>query len=139
MSRWRELYATSPSGKTLFVCTMCGRVSPVPDSVCATPPSVVAWKPNLPCIVLEEIAKAMADTVEDLPPDEPTKGVSRYELVLTSPLSGRVSWVDTYGVRQFKDVAIKSEKIEDLITSMKAGRNESVSRNEPTKLERKHL
>lgn len=34
--RWAMLKATSPSGKTLFVCLCCGRVSPTPDIWCKT-------------------------------------------------------------------------------------------------------
>jgi hypothetical protein len=33
--RWAEITATSPSGKTLFVCRSCGRTSPTPDRNCA--------------------------------------------------------------------------------------------------------
>lgn len=58
MSRWIPLYATSPSGKTLFVCLMCGRISPTPDKVCAVPPVTPAWKMSASCAVLEEIEEA---------------------------------------------------------------------------------
>lgn len=34
--RWVMLVATSPSGKTLFSCRCCGRVSPTPDKGCKT-------------------------------------------------------------------------------------------------------
>lgn len=34
--RWVTLRRTSNSGKTLFVCTVCGRVSPIPDKDCRT-------------------------------------------------------------------------------------------------------
>lgn len=34
--RWVTLRRTSNSGKTLFVCTVCGRVSPTPDKECRT-------------------------------------------------------------------------------------------------------
>jgi len=40
-SRWRALEATSPSGKTLFVCLCCGRISPTPDKRCPEPAWVV--------------------------------------------------------------------------------------------------
>jgi hypothetical protein len=33
---WVRINRTSPSGKTLFVCTSCGRVSPTPDKTCRT-------------------------------------------------------------------------------------------------------
>ena len=32
--RWERLTATSRSGKALFVCLDCGRVSPTPDKTC---------------------------------------------------------------------------------------------------------
>lgn len=34
MNRWLELRATSNSGKTMFACRSCGRMSPVPDKDC---------------------------------------------------------------------------------------------------------
>lgn len=34
--RWDTLEETSPSGKTLFKCRACGRVSPTPDKACPT-------------------------------------------------------------------------------------------------------
>lgn len=34
MSRWIKLDETSPSGKTLFRCVICERVSPTPDKAC---------------------------------------------------------------------------------------------------------
>lgn len=36
MSRWIKLDETSPSGKTLFRCVVCERVSPTPDKRCKT-------------------------------------------------------------------------------------------------------
>mgnify|MGYP001130195034 CR=1 FL=1 len=35
-SRWAMLRKTSNSGKTLFSCTVCGRVSTTPDKTCKT-------------------------------------------------------------------------------------------------------
>ena len=32
--RWVMLAATTPSGKTLFMCSVCGRISPTPDKRC---------------------------------------------------------------------------------------------------------
>lgn len=32
--RWLVLKTTSPSGKTLFCCRVCGRTSPTPDKSC---------------------------------------------------------------------------------------------------------
>jgi hypothetical protein len=33
-SRWQVLKRKSPSGKVLYVCTVCGRTSPFPDKRC---------------------------------------------------------------------------------------------------------
>lgn len=33
---WMQLARTSPSGKVLYACTSCGRVSPTPDKHCRT-------------------------------------------------------------------------------------------------------
>lgn len=64
-SRWVELYATSPSGKTLFVCRMCGRISPTPDRNCPEPPATVQWKGGASCAVLEEMESAIEQLPED--------------------------------------------------------------------------
>ena len=64
MSRWVPLYATSNSGKTLFVCLMCGRVSPLPDKVCPVPPVVPSWKFATTCAVLEELEDAAFEAGE---------------------------------------------------------------------------
>ena len=61
MSRWVELYSTTPSGKTLFVCRMCGRTAPTPDKECRELPNTTTWKPSLPCAVLEELEEACLD------------------------------------------------------------------------------
>ncbi len=63
MSRWVELYATTPSGKTLFVCRICGRKSPTPDRVCREPPEVYQ-KLALPCELLEEMEGALAEAID---------------------------------------------------------------------------
>lgn len=34
--RWKLLPKTTPSGKSLFRCTICGRESPTPDKKCET-------------------------------------------------------------------------------------------------------
>lgn len=57
MSRWISLIATSPSGKTLFVCRMCGRTSPVPDKECREVP-YTAHGISASCAVLEEAHRA---------------------------------------------------------------------------------
>ena len=58
MSRWIELYATSPSGKTLFVCRMCGTISPIPTKTCSERPNVYQ-RSALECSLLEEIEGAL--------------------------------------------------------------------------------
>lgn len=60
MSRWIELYATSPSGKTLFVCRMCGTISPIPTKTCSERPNVYQ-RAALECSLLEEIEGALND------------------------------------------------------------------------------
>lgn len=54
--RWRPLVATSPSGKTLFSCRYCGRVSPLPDKQCPDFPFRPEYMggPADACHVLEE-------------------------------------------------------------------------------------
>lgn len=63
-SRWIELYATSPSGKTMFVCRMCGDKTPTPTARCPSPPEVTG-KMQLDCQLLEEIQGALADETVD--------------------------------------------------------------------------
>jgi hypothetical protein len=41
--RWEPIVRTSPSGKTLFVCLVCGRVSQTPDKAC---PPFENWTPD---------------------------------------------------------------------------------------------
>ena len=64
MSRWIPIYATTPSGKTLFVCVMCGRKSPTPDKICPEIPEAVGWKLATTCAVLEEIEEAAFEAGE---------------------------------------------------------------------------
>ena len=64
MSRWLELYCTSPSGKTMFVCRMCGLVTPVPTAECPSPPQVCSDKLAMSCAMLEEIESALVDVGE---------------------------------------------------------------------------
>lgn len=85
MSRWIELYATSPSGKTLFVCKYCGRISPLPDKTCNKPPEVGAYKFAMSCVMLEEVALAM----ENQPVGE---DCSIYVSVGADGVHGQVSW-----------------------------------------------
>ena len=60
MTRWVELYATTPSGKTQFVCRICGRKSVAPDRSCPEPPDVYQ-KMTLPCELIEEMEGALAE------------------------------------------------------------------------------
>ena len=96
MSRWIELYATSPSGKTLFVCRMCGLVSPVPTRECKEPPVVdrSGWKPTLPCAVLEE----MEEATQELDGTVPAVGTSLQ--IHLAGNDGTVSWRDKDGVHR---------------------------------------
>lgn len=132
MSRYVELYATSPSGKTLFVCRFCGRTTPTPDKECPTPPSVVSWKQVLPCIVLEEIADAMTEMAEELQSEgENLKSKTEYHVQLVSPTSAIVSWVHDGGalrrVRN-KSININCPEIYALIEKMKAEKDEPLER-----------
>jgi hypothetical protein len=56
--RWIQLITTSPSGKTLFVCRSCGRVTPGP-SACKDKPEIPAWHKyhGLTCEEIEEREK----------------------------------------------------------------------------------
>lgn len=60
MSRWIALYATSPSGKTLFVCRVCGRKTPAPTATCPEPPEVYQ-RAALECSLIEELEEALAE------------------------------------------------------------------------------
>lgn len=50
-SRWQVIVATTPSGKTQFVCTCCGRVSQTPDITCVKGAEVQIGGEtrNIPC------------------------------------------------------------------------------------------
>jgi len=69
MSRWTPLYATSPSGKTLFVCRMCGRITPLPDKECSVLPVVSDGKAAMTCSLLEEIEESLIE-VGEIPKQE---------------------------------------------------------------------
>ena len=91
MSRWIELYCTSPSGKTLFVCKFCGRISPLYDKECPALPITPSWKPAFPCAVLEEIEAALVDVGEQH---------VRLDAVLQIVIDeneGRVRWTSSSG------------------------------------------
>lgn len=68
MSRWAELYKTTPSGKTLFVCRCCGRITPVPDRSCPAPPEVDANKYAIACEMFDEIEAACIAAGDVKPP-----------------------------------------------------------------------
>lgn len=94
MSRWIELYATSPSGKTLFMCKMCGRQSPVPTTSCYAPPATVHKAP-LPCELLEEIQEA----AEEAETGEVASGLKYFDVAMTTRPGSKeskisVSWRD---------------------------------------------
>lgn len=59
MSRWIELRKTSPSGKTTFMCRMCGRQTTTPDKMCVEPPSVNGAPAPASCMLLEEMLDAV--------------------------------------------------------------------------------
>jgi hypothetical protein len=105
MSRWRELYATSPSGKTLFVCLVCGRVSPTPDKVCSVPPVVPSWKFATTCAVIEALEQA-ADETEG-------RHVRRSERIIVGKAADGTAvaqWQDKDGDCKRADVKIKEQK-----------------------------
>ncbi len=110
MSRWVEIYATTPSGKTLFICNMCGRTSVAPDKACPTPPATVGWKQTLPCIVLEELAEVVEEAA-----------AHRDEGVLTglsSPFSGVVRYREHGGMAGYERtvyIHIVDERIKQLV------------------------
>ena len=66
MSRWIELYTTTNSGKTLFVCQMCGRITALPGRTCPQPPDVGPHKLALSCALLEEVAMALEKKTQKL-------------------------------------------------------------------------
>lgn len=106
MSRWLELYTTSPSGKTLFVCRMCGKISPAPTRECREPPSTdrSGWKPALPCSVLEEVEEATHEVAGTTPPD----GVSLQ--IHLKGNDGTVSWKDKDGTPRSLKVHVNRRK-----------------------------
>jgi hypothetical protein len=131
-SRWVELYTTSPSGKTLFVCRFCGRISPTPDKVCVTLPVVVAYKLALPCEILEEIELCVHGAVAEVP-EEDRKNKIHYTVALLSPTQAEVWWSNERGRPKKSYFTINSDKIEELINLMKT------RASAPSELERKHL
>jgi hypothetical protein len=104
MSRWLELYATSPSGKTLFVCRMCGRISPTPDRECSALPQVCRDKFALSCMLLEEIENALEAVGE--------AHVPRTTRMWLSKIGNHVSvqWESSPGNMKRTQVIIKEHK-----------------------------
>lgn len=90
MSRWVSLVTTSPSGKALFVCRMCGRTSPMPDRDCGEPPKV-AYGSSASCAFLEEAHMAL-DLIEH--------GRRPMRYTVWSPGTFSVNWEDDAGERQ---------------------------------------
>lgn len=131
-SRWVELYATSPSGKTLFVCRFCGRISPTPDKACAVLPDVVSYKLALPCEILEEIELCVHGAAAEIP-EEDRKNKTHYSITLHSPTAAEIHWPGGRGYIKHSHFTIHSEKIEELIELM------ITANKEPSELERKHL
>jgi len=139
MSRWVELYATSPSGKTLFVCRFCGRISPTPDKVCISLPSVVAYKLALPCETLEEIEACVREATDSVPLDE-RENKTNYVITLTSPRSASIEWTNGRGKAKRSHVTINSLVIDDMCTRVREFIAERTSRaEEPSELKRRHL
>ena len=89
MSRWVPLVATSPSGKTLFVCRMCGRMSPTPDKECKDPP-FVAHGSQGSCMLLEEVFAAVDIMVD---------GTPHATYYISGSRHVQVCWVDASGAR----------------------------------------
>lgn len=54
-SRWQRIVATSPSGKTQWVCGVCGRVSLTPDKHC---PKLLRCKDPDCVIACAQVARA---------------------------------------------------------------------------------
>jgi hypothetical protein len=63
-SRWKRLAATSPSGKTLFVCMICGHVTPAPGA-CPAPNG--RW--DLPDLVRGYVAVSQLQGTSAVAPD----------------------------------------------------------------------
>lgn len=68
-SRWFKLVKTSPSGKTLFVCLICGRESIAPDKRC--PETAVTCGPYrrvIDCEMEERLSLPYWDSNHVVPP-----------------------------------------------------------------------
>ena len=100
MSRWLELYTTTNSGKTLFVCRMCGRISPLPDKKCQQPPEVGPHKLALSCELLEEVAMALEE--------KDPKATTLYVSYDKNTGGGSVSW--DIGTAKAQHVAMRLEE-----------------------------
>ena len=103
-SRWIEIYATTPSGKTLFVCKICGRKSPTPDKKCLELPTVSQWKPQFSCQMLEEMESALIDIGEKEPPPHDAK----LQLHLRGN-EGVVYWITPEGAQRRLSFDVRKE------------------------------
>jgi len=101
MSRWIELYTTTPSGKTQFVCQFCGRISPLPDKKCPQPPEVGPHKMALSCELLEEVAMALEK--------KPLKLSTLYVSYNETTGEGSVSW--DIGTQQVQTATMRLTKV----------------------------
>lgn len=102
MNRWIELYATTPSGKTLFVCKICGAQTPAPTKKCSEPPSAVSWKTVFPCHVMEEVEAALIDVGEK----EPSGPDIQLQIHLRGN-EGTVSWKTPQGAQRSMPIKVK--------------------------------
>lgn len=104
MSRWILLHKTSPSGKSLFVCRMCGRITPAPSKTCDPDSGVGNNVIGVSCQLLEEIA----DSVEEF-----HDGKAAQATVTTIEANGvaavRLTWVDSKNVSRLAGVYVTKE------------------------------
>ncbi len=113
MSRWVVLYATTPSGKTLFVCRICGRKSPTPDRSCPAPPEVYQKMP-LSCELIYEVEAAL-----EAEKDNPSSKDGSRVLVISEKTdeapdgSKRTSVVWSSLEERYRANALYLEKVED--------------------------
>lgn len=74
MSRWRLLDRTTPSGKLLYECTVCGRVTPTPDKTCLRAGCGFASEEERAAAeqrAAEHLAATLASNSEKAPPQSP--------------------------------------------------------------------
>lgn len=112
-SRWIKLYATSPSGKTLFVCKYCGRQSPTPDRVCQIPP-FAAHAPSMPCAILEETEAVLQMVAEETKLEELHRHAV-YQIDLHAPNEATVVWQADDGNMRRKVLNVECPQIKELL------------------------